>query len=127
MIPARSFMKKILTIEDDKQLQEIYKKKLTAAGFAVIQATDGYHGLELAKAEVPDLILLDMMLPEGMTGIDFLEELKKEPMTSGIPVFVLSNLDHQVERAIKAGAVWYFLKVNVSIDEVITKIADYLK
>lgn len=127
MTPARSFMKKILTIEDDKQLQEIYKKKLTAAGFAVIQAMDGYHGLELAKAEMPDLILLDMMLSEGMTGIDFLDQLKKEPMTSAIPVFVLSNLDHQVERAIKAGAVWYFLKVNVSIDEVIAKIADYLK
>lgn len=119
-------MKKILTVEDDVQLQDIYKRKLTAQGFAVIQALDGLKGLELAKAEIPDLILLDVMLPHGMTGMDFLSELKKERMTANIPVFVLSNLDHQADTALKAGAVWYFLKVNVSIDEVIAKIKEYL-
>lgn len=120
-------MKKILIIEDDRQLQQIFLEKLTHKGYQVIQSYASKEGFKEAKAYQPDLILLDIMFPTGITGFEVLELLKKDLLLNKIPVLVLTNLDNKLNAALKAGATWYFTKVNTPIDEVIKSIEEYLK
>lgn len=120
-------MNKILIIEDDHLLQEIYEKTLIAEGFSVIQAFTGNQGLVLAKTQKPNLVLLDLMLPGGMNGFDVLEKLKADHELSAVPVLVLTNLDSEEKTALAIGAVDYLVKANTSIDEIIRKIKLYIK
>jgi len=85
-------MPKILIIEDEKVLAQMYKEKFEKEGFEVYLAFTSNEGLDLAKKEKPDLILLDILLP-GKDGISFLKWLKNELQISSIPVVVLSNYD----------------------------------
>jgi len=78
-------MKKILLIEDEKILVEMYNEKFSQAGFDMILSIDAEKGLKLAKKEKPDLIILDILLPEG-DGVFFLKEQKKDPEIASIPV-----------------------------------------
>ncbi|MCG2689830.1 response regulator, partial [Candidatus Parcubacteria bacterium] len=87
-------MLKILTIEDDKFLRELIKRKLQEVGFEAISASNGEEGLKLAKEEKPNLILLDLIMP-GMDGFITLKELQKDPLLASIPVIILSNLGQQ--------------------------------
>jgi CheY-like chemotaxis protein len=82
---------KILLVEDSKIIRRENESTLQKAGYDVICAEDGLQALQLAKAEMPDLILLDMILPK-MSGPEVLQSLKKNPETSKIPVVVLSSL-----------------------------------
>ena len=86
------FMAKILFIEDEAALQSAVGKILTDEGYQIISALDGEIGLRLAQDELPDLILLDCILPRK-NGFEVLAELKKDLKTSGIPVIILSNLE----------------------------------
>lgn len=117
----------VLIIEDDLPLQNAYQTALTKAGYEVVFATKGKEGLESAKSLNPKLILLDLMLPEGMNGFDVLEKLKTDESLSKIPIFVLTNLDNEKDTAIKIGADKYFVKSNISIDNVISEIDGMLK
>lgn len=74
-----------------------------------------------------DLVLLDIMLPGGMNGFDVLEDLKRNQLTSSIPVIVLTNLDSERETALKIGAADYAVKANTSIEETVQKIKQQLK
>ena len=96
----------ILLVEDDTFLAGIYSTKLRIEGFAVSHAPDGARGLELARRERPELILLDILMPK-MDGFQVLEELKKDPKTKGMPVIMLTNLGQKedVDRGVKLGAV----------------------
>jgi DNA-binding response OmpR family regulator len=120
-------MAKILLIEDNSLLQELYKGKLTDEGFEVAMAPDGKRGLGLAKSESFDLILLDIMLPGGINGFDVLERLKKDKALNQIPVIVLTNLESEEKVAREIGVVDYFIKTEISPNQIVERIKEILK
>jgi DNA-binding response OmpR family regulator len=85
-------MAKILVIDDEQNLQRLVKANLAARGYQVMQAMDGETGLKLAARETPDVILLDLMLPD-MSGWDLMAAIKEDPGTHDIPVVVMTALD----------------------------------
>jgi DNA-binding response OmpR family regulator len=121
-------MKKILLIEDEKILAEMYRDKFTQAGFKVFLALDSKKGLALVKKERPDLVILDILLPKE-NGITFLAWLRKEPEISSTLVVAFSNYDdpETKKRAIKLGAKDYLIKTNYTPQEIVKKIKEYLK
>ena len=116
-------MKKILFIEDEEALQRSMGDMLEQNGYEVIRALDGESGLEMAKKEAPDLILLDLILPKK-NGFEVLEEIKKDQSAKNIPVIVLTNLEGsaEIERALSLGATTYLVKANYKLDDVLNKI-----
>ncbi len=103
--------KKILLVEDDLDIIQILSMRLEINGFDVITATDGELGLEKAKEQKPDLILLDLMLPK-INGYEVCQMLKFDDDHKDIPIVITSSLHMESERtrAIEAGADAYFLK-----------------
>lgn len=122
-----SQLPKVLLIEDDLSLMKIYSNKLRISGFDVSVATTGDEGLRKGQVELPQIILLDLILP-GMDGFLVLEELKKNPVTEGIPVVILSNLGQQtdIERGKRLGAIDYLVKSDVSLVDVVAKVKKYI-
>jgi len=120
--------KKILIIEDDRMLAEMYKDKFSEEGYKVVLSFTSEQGLKDVKKEKPDLILLDILLPEG-NGISFLEKFRKKPEFSQIPVVVISNYDEPFmkNRAIKLGVEDYLLKTDFTPSQLARKIEKYLK
>lgn len=119
--------KKILLIEDDQAISMMYKGKLESNGYLVLTAVNGADGLELAKKEGLDLIMLDIILPQ-LDGFSVLAELKKDSKTKGIPVIMLTNLGTDEDRAKgeKMGAVDYIVKANMTPAQINEKIKKYL-
>ena len=120
-------MKKILVAEDDTFLASAYRVKLTKAGFNVTIARDGSEALEAVKKEIPDCLLLDLVMPVK-DGFTVLEELTKDEKTTHIPVIVASNLGQKedTDRAMALGATAFVVKSNLSLDELITKINSFI-
>jgi len=116
-------MKKILFIEDEEALQRAMGDTLEGGGYTALKALDGEAGLSMAKKELPDLILLDLILPKK-NGFEILEDLKKDASVKNIPVIVLTNLEGsaEVERALSLGATTYLVKANYKLDELLGKI-----
>lgn len=100
--------KKILIVDDDPLLREMLSTRLKAEGYDVIQAGDGAEGLEKAKKEKPDLIILDVALPQ-MNGYEVCGTLKSEPEYSKIPV-ILFSAKEDIQLAEKVGADAYIIK-----------------
>lgn len=121
-------MKKILIVEDEKILADMYKDKFTEAKFKVILAFDSEEGIKLARKEKPDLIILDILLPRE-NGITFLEWLKKNPKIASIPVIVFSNYDDPTTKreALKFGAKEYLIKANFTPQEIVERVKGYFK
>jgi DNA-binding response OmpR family regulator len=121
-------MKKILLIEDEKMLKEMYTLKFSQEGFEVISVISAEEGLELAKKEKPDLIILDILLPRK-NGVFFLKEKNKDPEISQIPIVALSNYDHPETRkeALELGIKDYLIKTDYTPKEIVKKIKKYLK
>src|SRR6478736_5260961 len=113
-------MKKILIVEDDQIVANIYRNKFTVEGFQVEVAGDGHSGLELAESFRPDAIILDLMLPK-MTGVDFMKDIRSREGFQTIPVIVFSNtyLTNMVQEAWKAGATKCLSKANCTPKQVI--------
>jgi two-component system phosphate regulon response regulator PhoB len=101
----------ILIIEDDQGLRELQKRVLGAEGFTMLSAEEGESGLNLAKACLPNLILLDLALP-GIAGFEVLERLQSNHLTKAIPVVITSAIDTatEIEKAIEKGASDYLVK-----------------
>lgn len=120
-------MKKILFIEDESALQRAVTQVLKEAGYEILQAMDGEAGLALALRELPDLILLDLILPKK-DGFGVLKELKEDPRAKNIPVIILTNLERalDVEKALELGATTYLVKTSYRLEEVVEKIKDLL-
>ncbi|OGZ04896.1 MAG: hypothetical protein A3C93_03800 [Candidatus Lloydbacteria bacterium RIFCSPHIGHO2_02_FULL_54_17] len=118
----------ILSIEDDSFLLALLSGKLADAGYRVVTATTGNEGLAKAKAERPDIILLDVMLPD-IGGFEVLEQLKADPATKPIPVILLSNLGghDEINRGKELGAMSYLIKANIVPDELAAMIETELK
>jgi DNA-binding response OmpR family regulator len=116
-------MKKILFIEDESALQKTFGDLLGAKGYKMVSALDGELGINLARTERPDLILLDLVLPK-VHGLDVLKKLKEYPATKNIPVMILTNLEgiSEVEKALELGATTYLVKAQYDLEEVFFKI-----
>lgn len=110
-----------MIIEDNKDIQEIYKHSFEKGGYEVILEDNGLDGLAKAAEKIPDVILLDLMMPK-MDGFEFLKELKKNQLD--IPVIVCSNIsDNDVTaKVVEAGAVGVILKVNYSGKQLVEKV-----
>ena len=115
-------MFEVLLVEDDEILSGMYQQLFSSAGYGVIHAEDAKTGLVLTQSRHPDVILLDIMLPKGQSGFDFLEQVKKNPDTKNIPVIVLTNLDSEEKVAKEIGAVDYLVKVKTKPDQVLAKV-----
>ncbi len=118
---------KILLVDDDEALAMIFGTTLKKEGFTVLSATTGKNGLEMAKAEKPDFILLDQILPD-MKGNDVLISLKEDMETTKIPVAMLSNYGQTelVQDAINNGAVDYILKYQVEPQDLVKKVQELM-
>ena len=113
----------VLVIEDDEFLVNAYRTKLTKEGFDVHFAVDGQEAMKTLETIHPNVILLDLMLP-NKDGFTVLEEIKKISSLSKIPVIVASNLSQKadVERCKKLGAHEFVVKSELSLDDIVTKI-----
>src|SRR5258708_10159360 len=116
-------MKIILVVEDDRFLANAYRIKLTKSGFEVHVAKDGQEALEILQTVIPDLILLDVVMPVR-DGFSTLEAIKSDEKLKTIPVIVSSNLGQKedTDRALKLGANDYFVKSDLSLNVLIEKI-----
>jgi CheY-like chemotaxis protein len=107
----------VLLIDDSKFLRRANELSLAKSGHQIITASDGEEGLRLARAKLPDVIVLDMLLPK-LGGTQLLEFLKADPSTAKIPVIVLSSLSQKnEEKLVAAGAAAYLEKSNLALDQ----------
>jgi len=117
-------LKKILIVEDDAILLEMYSDKFIKEGFGVITAENGKVGLEKVLNEKPDIILLDLMMPV-MNGILMLRRLREFPQFKKLPVIILTNageVDNIKETKRYDNACEFLIKSNVSVDEIVEKV-----
>ncbi len=119
---------KILIIEDDGFLLQMYSSKLELEGYEVISALDGVKGLKLALTNQPDLIILDLKLPE-LDGFQILKKLKKDDKTKKISIIVLTNLSQKqdINQCLDLGADDYLIKAHFVPSEVIERVKIILK
>jgi DNA-binding response OmpR family regulator len=120
--------KKVLIVEDDPILQRTVFDFLALEGFEMVAASNGEEGIEMAKSENPDLILLDIILPKK-DGFEVIETLKADEKTKNIPIILLTNLGslNDVEKALKMGANNYLVKADYKMEEVAKKVKEVLK
>lgn len=118
---------KILIVEDDSFLLNMYATKFEMEGFEVIMAEDGEKGLRLAKKELPNMILLDILLPK-MNGFEVLKALKEDDETKELKVLLLTNLSQraEVDQGFDLGAVDYLIKAHFMPSEVVAKVKKIL-
>lgn len=114
---------KILLIEDDPFLLSMYNTKFELENFEVNIADDGEKGLKAAIENVPDIVLLDIVLPK-MSGFEVLKNLKLDDKTKNVPVILLTNLSQkdEVEKGVELGASDYLIKAHFMPSEVVEKI-----
>ncbi len=121
-------MKSILLIEDDPFLIDIYTTKLKESGFGVAVVTDGEQAIIKVKELKPDLVILDIVLPE-VDGWEILRKIKSELKLEDLKVIILSNLGQkeEVEKGINLGAVKYLIKAHYTPSQVVEEIKKVLK
>ena len=119
---------KVLVVEDEKMLSEMYKTKFEMEGFEVTQAFDGKEGLDKARQGKPDIILLDIILPK-LDGFLVLKEIKSDAVMKKTPVLLLTNLgqDDDIKKGKELGAEGYFVKSNHSPAEIVEQVRQQLK
>ena len=120
-------MAKILVIEDDLFLRDLVYQRLQGAGFEAHQAADGEEGLKKIIELKPDLVLLDIILP-NLDGFEILKRKGENPEIAQIPVIILSNLGQkeEIEQGLKLGARDYLIKAHFTLDEILLKIKKLL-
>ena len=120
-------MTKILLVEDDQSLREIYGIRLTAEGYEIASAGDGEAALALAVKERPDLIISDVMMPK-ISGFDMLDILRSTPETANIKVIMMTALsaDDQKARGESLGADRFLVKSQVGIEDVVNAVHEVL-
>ena len=125
MTPKRN--PQLLVIEDDKFFNQIYAFKFTKAGIDVSFITDGTKAVSAAKKLLPDIILLDIIMP-GKDGFAVLEELKQDAKLIQTPVIIASNLGQpeEIDRAINLGAAEYKIKSDTAIADLVDLVLLYI-
>ena len=114
---------KILLIEDDNYLCKMYQTKLELYGYTVLFATNGLSGMKIIEKHQPDLIVLDIVLP-NLSGFEIMEQLNQDKKLAKIPVIILTNLcqKEDVQKGLKLGAKSYLIKAQNMPSEIITEI-----
>jgi CheY-like chemotaxis protein len=120
-------MPKILLVEDDSNLREIYGARLEAEGYEIISASDGEEALAFAVRERPDLIISDVMMPK-ISGFDMLDILRSTPETRDVKVIVMTALSQEEDRqrGEQLGADRYVVKSQVTLDDIVVMVQDIL-
>ena len=120
-------MAKVLVVDDDDDIRFLIAYKLTSAGYDVTLAADGTRGLDAARRENPDLILLDWMMPE-MSGVEVCTALRADPISQETPVILITARSQQadIERGFAAGASDYVLK-PFSPSELLARVTEILR
>jgi two-component system, OmpR family, alkaline phosphatase synthesis response regulator PhoP len=120
---------KILIVEDDEFLLNIYETVFAKEGYEVQTAMNGEDGYQTAINFLPDVMLLDIMLPGEMNGLAVLKKLKKTEATKGIPVMIVSNLtdDKTISEGMALGASGYFTKSQFNPDDVVRNVRTIIK
>src|SRR5215204_5562392 len=120
-------MSKVMLVEDDNNLREIYEARLLAEGYQIVSAEDGEQALAMAVKEKPDLIISDVMMPK-ISGFDMLDILRSTPETKNTKVIMMTALSQAEDksRADKLGADRYLVKSQVTLEDVARVAADVL-
>ncbi len=120
-------VKKILLVEDEDFIRELYERQLIKAGFAVKTAADGQSGLDTLKTETFDLLLLDIMLP-GINGLQLLREFKTHNPSSPMITILLTNLGQEavIKEGFELGAQAYLIKASYTPDQVVNEVKNAL-
>jgi two-component system alkaline phosphatase synthesis response regulator PhoP len=120
---------RILIVEDDEFLLNIYLTSFKKEGFNVFTAKTGEEGLKLAVQEKPNVILLDILLPGEKNGLDVMKSLASKVETAEIPVMIMSNLadDITISEGMALGAKGYFIKSQFSPKDVVRNVLTFLK
>jgi DNA-binding response OmpR family regulator len=119
---------RVLFVEDDPSVAQMYKLKLELDGYEVEVASDGEKALEIARKDTPDMIFLDIRLPK-LDGFGVLEALRKDPKTAKLPVVILSNHSEKqlVERGLQLGALDYLIKTQTTPARLSSGLETWLK
>src|SRR3989339_467711 len=119
---------KLLIVEDDKFLRDLATQKLIQENFAVHAAVDGEQGIALAEKELPQVVLLDILLP-GIDGFEVLKRIRANPALKDTRVIMLSNFGQRedVEKALSSGADQFLVKANFTLDEIIEEAKNIMK
>jgi len=119
---------KVLIVDDDENLSAIFEAALQKDGLETVFALNGQTGIDKAKSEKPDLVLLDQVLPD-ISGNEVLKTLKADATTQSIPVLMLSNFSQEelVKEAIDSGAMDYIFKYQVEPQDLVNKVKQALK
>jgi CheY-like chemotaxis protein len=119
---------RVLFVEDDALVAQMYRLKLELDGYSVEVAADGVAALEKARSMQPDIVFLDIRLPK-LDGLSVLEKLRADPETEHLPVVILSNWNEKelVERGIKLGALDHMIKSQTTPARLSQRLRDWLK
>lgn len=115
---------KILIVEDDSFLMNVYEKKFAQSGFSIMKAADGEETLALlSEGHLPDIILLDIIMPKK-NGFDVLHSLHEHPEWKHIPVVIISNLGQESDRqrGKELGAIEYLVKSDTSLEQIVERV-----
>jgi DNA-binding response OmpR family regulator len=115
--------KLIMLVEDDQFMATLLERKFEQQNHNIVRAASTTQAMELIEKKVPDIILLDIVLP-GMDGISFLKELKASQKYNSIPVIITSNLGQpeEIEKGMQEGAIDYIVKANAAPGEIVSKV-----
>ena len=118
---------KILIVEDEEYIAEMYKIRFEMSGYEIVLAADGQEGIDMAIKEKPDLVLLDLVMP-NKNGYQVLEELRANPETKGLKIFILSNLGQkeEIDKGLSLGADGFYVKAHMTPTELLDKIKEIL-
>jgi len=120
-------MAKILIVEDDEVLRDVYREIFDRENFLVETAADGQEGVEKIVSFMPNVVLLDIIMPK-MSGFDVLKALKDNPLFKNIRIIVLTNVQLDSQDLVKSwGASYVFLKTDITPGQIVEKVKDVLK
>lgn len=114
---------KIVLAEDEEMISSAYKLGLTHLGYEVVVASDGVEALAALRSDLPDVLLLDIIMP-NMNGFEALEAIRKDPMMDGLRVIVVSNLSQPADeaKALSLGAQDYLIKADHTLAQLVERI-----
>lgn len=120
-------MTTIAIIEDDQVINQMYRMKFEAAGFEVVSASDGEAGVKVVQRANPDIILLDLQMP-NMNGTEALQEIRHQPANANTPVIILTNLGEEEAPAElrRLGIDSYIVKANLTPSQVVARVKETL-
>jgi len=117
--------KKVLIVEDDQPQRKALSEKLTKEGFTILEAKNGVEGLNMAIKDLPDAIILDVLMPK-MDGIEMAKKLREDPKGKDVPIIILSNLGDLdvIQKAMESNIFEYFLKSDTKIEHIVNKVRE---